>query len=422
MKHLTHTLFFFLLTAQICFGQWYPQNSGTTQNLSKVQFVDANTGWAVGDSGLILHTSNGGVDWIQQASGTNLKLVDISFVDANTGWVLASDWHPNYKSILLKTINRGLDWIQQMQDTLLFSAVFFIDENIGWLVGGGIILKTTDGGNIWIPKTPGPGEDEISDVKFLDPFTGFVVGYYWTILKSTDGGDNWIFQMGHSYVGGFDRISFSNLDNGFVIGEGGQAFPSPLLYRTTNGGAEWLYIYPSPFAKYKDIYSINSNIVYIVGLSFSIPQVGTVLKSSDAGTTWDEQLFEIDKAFNGVQFVDENIGWVVGDNGTILHTTNGGVSFVDDETTQPTDFILEQNYPNPFNPSTKISWQSPVGSHQTLKVFDVLGNEIATLVDEYKPAGRYEVEFNAAVLPSGVYFYQLRAGTFVETKKMILIR
>jgi hypothetical protein len=86
------------------------------------------------------------------------------------------------------------------------------------------------------------------------------------------------------------------------------------------------------------------------------------------------------------------------------------------------DFSLYQNYPNPFNPSTKISWQVPVGSHQTLKIYDVLGNEVTTLVDEYKPAGKYEVEWNASKYPSGVYFYQLKTQGFVETKKMILIK
>jgi len=85
-------------------------------------------------------------------------------------------------------------------------------------------------------------------------------------------------------------------------------------------------------------------------------------------------------------------------------------------------FYLEQNYPNPFNPSTKISWQVTVGSHQTLKIYDVLGNEVATLVDEYKSAGSYEVEWNASSYPSGIYFYQLKNETFFETKKMILIK
>jgi hypothetical protein len=88
----------------------------------------------------------------------------------------------------------------------------------------------------------------------------------------------------------------------------------------------------------------------------------------------------------------------------------------------PTKFSLEQNYPNPFNPTTKISWQSSVGSWQTIKVYDVLGNEVATLVNEQKPAGSYEVEFDGSALPSGAYFYQLKTGSFIETKKMVLLR
>jgi hypothetical protein len=98
---------------------------------------------------------------------------------------------------------------------------------------------------------------------------------------------------------------------------------------------------------------------------------------------------------------------------------------VDDDNSREnivTDYKLYQNYPNPFNPSTKIRWQSPVSSRQVLKVFDVLGNEIATLVNEYKPTGSYEIEFDASRLSSGIYFYQLRAGKFFSTKKMILIK
>jgi|WetSurSiteA1Bulk_404760.scaffolds.fasta_scaffold01523_2 hypothetical protein len=91
-------------------------------------------------------------------------------------------------------------------------------------------------------------------------------------------------------------------------------------------------------------------------------------------------------------------------------------------TNNPAEFALEQNYPNPFNPSTKISWQSPVGSHQKLKVYDILGNEVATLVDEYLPAGTYETEFSADGLSSGMYLYKLQTGSFVETKKMILLK
>lgn len=95
---------------------------------------------------------------------------------------------------------------------------------------------------------------------------------------------------------------------------------------------------------------------------------------------------------------------------------------VEIEITVPGEFELMQNYPNPFNPTTTIRWQSPVGSWQTLNVYDLLGNEVATLVDEYKPAGRYEVEFNASQLSSGIYLYRIQGGNYVQTRKMILIK
>jgi ligand-binding sensor domain-containing protein len=149
--------------------------------------------------------------------------------------------------------------------------------------------------------------------------------------------------------------------------------------------------------------------------------------------------------FNGSNFTNENLTGItggaivtsgiqyLGQSGGYLFvgTQNGGVfrrqfsiSSVEDEVTI-TDFKLHQNYPNPFNPSTKISWQSPVGAHTTLKVYDVLGKEVATLVNEYLNAGSYEVEFNAGQtrnLSSGVYLYKLQVGEFVQTKKMILAK
>ena len=102
--------------------------------------------------------------------------------------------------------------------------------------------------------------------------------------------------------------------------------------------------------------------------------------------------------------------------------SNGVLSVISEELSNPTEFKLSQNFPNPFNPKTVISYQLPISSDITLNVYDVLGNEIATLVDEYKAAGIYKVEYNAAALPSGVYFYQLKAGAFVKAKKMILIK
>ena len=101
----------------------------------------------------------------------------------------------------------------------------------------------------------------------------------------------------------------------------------------------------------------------------------------------------------------------------ILNTTN-----VNEENTSPEQLNLYQNYPNPFNPNTIIKYAIGKREYASLKVYDILGNEVVTLVNEINPAGIYEVEFNAEGLPSGIYFYQLKAGSFVETKKLTLLR
>ena len=88
----------------------------------------------------------------------------------------------------------------------------------------------------------------------------------------------------------------------------------------------------------------------------------------------------------------------------------------------PGTYTLSQNYPNPFNPSTTISYQLPAYSMVTIKVYDILGREVETLVNEEKEAGYYSIDFNGSDLPSGVYFYKLTAGNFISTRKMLLLK
>ena len=142
------------------------------------------------------------------------------------------------------------------------------------------------------------------------------------------------------------------------------------------------------------------------------------------GTVWEDfrqYLYEYDS--NGLLILETDQVWIGSEwvneyRFTSIWELVSGIN----ELSIENSYQLYNNYPNPFNPSTKISWQSPVSGLQKLKVFDVLGNEVATLVNEEKPAGTYEVTWNASGLASGVYFYQLRAGNFIDTKKMILLR
>ena len=117
--------------------------------------------------------------------------------------------------------------------------------------------------------------------------------------------------------------------------------------------------------------------------------------------------------------------WIGTSNGVAVFNEGGVVSVDESKTIRdatPYNYLLYQNYPNPFNPSTKIKFSIPDQSYVAIKVFDVLGGEVATLINEEKPVGSYEVEFNASRLPSGIYFYRLQANEFAQVKKMILLK
>jgi len=153
-----------------------------------------------------------------------------------------------------------------------------------------------------------------------------------------------------------------------------------------------------------------------------------ISKSVDGGYNWYTPI-EFDSLLDylviGSDLLDEEIWYVCGgrlSNSIVLKTTNGGIASVENEEEIPTNFLLSQNFPNPFNPITTIKYQIPEISFVTLKVYDVLGSEVVTLVNEEKNIGSYEVEFNGISLPSGIYFYRLQAGSFVETKKMVLMK
>ena len=155
---------------------------------------------------------------------------------------------------------------------------------------------------------------------------------------------------------------------------------------------------------------------------------GTHTTTSDSTTgqnVWDAPIDINNQVFRFVITAPGNHGYYciphqsLGMVGTIIASP---VNSVNDETNSPETFQLSQNYPNPFNPTTSL--QYTIGGRQfvTLKVYNSLGKEIATLVNEEKPAGEYEVEFNGANLPSGIYFYELKAGNLTQTKKMILLK
>ncbi|MBK7377890.1 MAG: T9SS type A sorting domain-containing protein [Ignavibacteriales bacterium] len=138
-----------------------------------------------------------------------------------------------------------------------------------------------------------------------------------------------------------------------------------------------------------------------------------------------DELWDVD-SLSVIVFVQSNASKTVYQSETINYSSLT-ITSIDEEGETPTEFTLEQNYPNPFNPKTKIKYTIPSNvknqtSNVSLKVYDILGKKVAELVNENKPAGEYEILFEASELPSGIYLYQLQAGNFIESKKMILIK
>lgn len=271
----------------------------------------------------------------------------------------------------------------------------------------------------WFWQNPLPQGNELQDVFFTDENNGWAVGILGTILQTTNGGTYWTFQTSGNNKH-LTSVYFIDSNNGWVAGEFGK------ILNTTNGGFSWLN-QTAPINDIWSVYFTDINNGWIVGVN------GNICRTTNGGTDWLVQSSGTNHFLHSVNFTDVNNGWAVGEYNTILKTTNGGVTFIEEEPnpTQPNSFLLSQNFPNPFNPITKIKFEIPSQARNdntlvTLKVYDVLGREVATLVNEEirqgRTAGEYEVEFDSRGLPSGVYFYQLKAGSFVETKKMVLIR
>ena len=165
----------------------------------------------------------------------------------------------------------------------------------------------------------------------------------------------------------------------------------------------------------------NNIIIRGEGKNTGKGSYGFLVKAIDAGSSGDLIKITIWDKLDGDKVIYDNLTMNVLGGGYI---TIVGSEFVkeDNELSSPDGFKLEQNYPNPFNPSTTLKYYIPEAGNVELKVYDIIGNEVATLVNESKSPGSYEVQFNAAQLASGIYIYSLRAGSFKETKKMMLVR
>ncbi|MFC2094789.1 T9SS type A sorting domain-containing protein, partial [Bacteroidota bacterium] len=403
-------------------------DSPTDKLLRHVFFVDSTTGWCAGRDGIIIHTSDGGNTWVEQNSTVQTFIVSLFFLDKNLGWALTITNTPPFGTIVLETTNGGEKWIptDYPEDNVFMNTIFYFDSLNGW-IGGSKIAGTTDGGFSWVDASVDSSfvsNLPVLNFNFYNRQFGYACGGFidlaGVVWRTTDFGLNWS-SVGVSPDQVFDMFVFDSL-NAITLSGDPEGFFGIGDIKTTDAGENWSF-----------------EELPLFGLSFTIdfrvPTEGwsasgfKFLFTSDKGETWVEKQTPDSAVIFDLTFVDSSTGYAVGENGVILKYRKE-IEIPTDSI--PSDYILYQNYPNPFNSSTKIKYTIPsVGTHDRvyvqLKVYDVLGNEVAVLVNEEQPAGIYEVEFSVGQnsilsLSSGVYFYTLSAGSFRETKKMLMLK
>ncbi|MBK8552108.1 MAG: T9SS type A sorting domain-containing protein [Ignavibacteria bacterium] len=421
----------------IAFSQsfWTKINSPVNVNLRNCVFTDSLNGWASGDDGVIIHTSDGGNTFVIQNSTIPFYINDIFFLNSRLGWVVANEFVFSGTTILTTT-NGGLLWTSELfsDTTLFFKTIYFRDSLNGYMAGiSGSFYKTSDAGNSWIASIVDSSEFStfpVNKIIFTSEMNGFACGGYidvaGIIWRTIDGGINWT--AGAYSPEPFYDLYVKDINNIFSVG--GDFEYGVQISRTSNSGNNWIYESLKMFGQAESIDFRTPGEAWMA-LGFA----SSWAVSQDSGNTWKSIPVVDGLVIHSVAFADSLHGLAVGNDGAILKYNPEKVSINQNQgSTSPGHFKLEQNYPNPFNPVTDINYVIPSNvkdqkSNVKLTIYNSLGIEINKLVNEYQNPGSYKVKFDAGDLPSGVYFYELKILSgrngeklFSETKKMLLVK
>jgi len=429
MKAKKTTLIVILVLSLISFlsfstasAQWSEQTTPLSSPLYSVSAVDNNVAWSCGTLAKVIKTVNGGTTWTD-ASGTGilagLDLYNIFGIDANNALVTGS----SSSTYVYKTTNGGSTWtLVYTQAGGFQNAIWMTSATNGFMTGDPVggnwaLYNTTNGGTNWTavtPAVPGPGIAGWNNSLMILGSKIWFGTNGTKLMYSADGGATWSSQTTTGALNTY-AVWFNDATNGIAGGSttGG--------VKTVNGGTTWSSLIVNPL--------LNNNWTGITGYGSNwwISSFTNVIwGSTNGGTSWvadytaatGHQYYHMSKARTG-----NNIYAVKGAGApgqVTKYTAPTGINLISGEV--PSNYNLSQNYPNPFNPTTNIKFSIPTQGFVTLKVYNNLGKEVATLVNENTSVGTYEVNFDAGSITSGVYFYRLQSDNFTETKRMILIK
>jgi len=314
---------------------------GISDKFYDVQAIDADHVVVVGYGGKILTTSDGGFTWIKAESGTNRALYRVHFVDATNGWVSGQE------GVMLHTTDGGKTWTRQTTNTTVYLfSVSFVDQDHGWCVGDkSILLKTSDGGKTWtLHKIATVSQEHLSaeeavasqdpvlyDVQFIDANNGWVVGEFGHVLHTSDGGQTWTEQQQSLITGEifdaldlptFYGVNFTTPQDGVAAGLDGK------IARTRDGGATWAF--QKMQLDYPIVDPLFTPRLFPDGTGWAIGAAGEVVRLGTPDGQWQRAKLgmEVVTWLRGMYWVNPDDGWIVGGLGLILHTKDGGKSWV----------------------------------------------------------------------------------------------
>lgn len=387
-------------------------------NENSIKFEDAQTVTLVGEDGLIMRSTNNGINWNELNSNISNNLSGLSVHD---GIMLAA----GENGVILRSADNGDTWLPILPGTLENLNDAEIHGNNAVVCGNnGIIYYSQDAGINW-QESPVNTTHNLLDINFINTYTGFITGENGTLLKTTDGGVTWA-ESNLSFTNAkFNSIEAIDENRLIVVGDMGKAFLS------IDGGITW-------YGPSGVMYENNFNdVVFFDEFNGCIAaDDGLMLRTTDGGESWESATVNASGTlydFKSVAFSDLNSGISVGSEGVEIYTIDGGATWFENGeimnsiTGKKTARILtSKNFPNPFNPTTNISYELPFDADVTVKVFDITGKEVASLFSGYQAKGNHSVIFNAWNLSSGVYFYRIDVSSlytgFTDVKKMILAK
>lgn len=422
----------FLFTFTIISQTWQPAGVVTNPGSSPSICVSGiNSVWLAGGSSnapKVFRTTNGGVSWLTVSTGSIANdLYCVYTLNDNLAFV--GEGEVNGNASLYKTTNAGVNW-QPILTTSgnggHFTGLAFtkLNGNIFGLAIAEKVYRTSNSGANWIELSAGvTGVSNAKNSLMIvdNDFYGFGMNNGAARVRlTTNNSSTWNTQQ-LSVSGNYtSAIAFHSNK---LYGVAATATSLPNISRTTDGGVTWMNVNigSGVTGTCYFVWVPATPVVYILGSN------GGIKRSTDNGVSWVTtptpgvtNLTHFDFMHSGMVVY----GYAVSSNGNIikLADTLNILTGINSNNNFPKEYSLSQNYPNPFNPSTNISFSIPQSTIVKISVFDILGREVYSPVNEFKQAGSYDVTIDAGRLGSGVYYYRMTAGDFTDTKKMIVLK